>query len=626
MTAAQALWLMPTGLEWHPVGTPCVKRISLGRVPQAICLHLRRAVWTNTGRHLKLTGHVKFPLTLDLTPYSAANMLPLSGISQRYAATADSARTQWMAQTASDASDVSDYKGKGPGLYGGALGRPDAAVGDAPAGAVRAAAPDGDALTTSGRAAAPDGAALATSGRAAAPDGAALATSGRAASPGGNAPLHSGRATSPVEDARASPSSSSSSSRVATKPAQSATMLGNSTAPLKDGLASASAFAPAAAHNMPDSTFEEHLPEDDHNSPRAGQVTAAGRVQQLIASHALSLTSESSLLDEEVFSKAAGIPMTGDDASSTPTAATAAAAAGDSLARRVATGRAHDVGSKRRAGQLPASGQVQRVLASHALSLASSLMSEGSLREEVELGDATPQHNINTAAVHQQRLQQAEEDVAQGDDDVEDRMTSHSEAIDGPERDLHASSDTQQAADGEMSTSDPATPAADHDDAVARGDAQDATEAPASAGDDSAGDAVDDETLADRWGDKGSPAHGSQPPHGTATSPCPTDPMDDAEEQHSTEAEDDAFLGVHCNSTAVHGKVYHLTAAVVHHGGGSGSGHYTVYRRVQSANNVSTAAKEHAQWFSISDEVVHKADVCDVLACQASLLFYETSA
>ena len=204
---------MSTGLEWHPVGTPCVKRISLGRAPQAICLHLRRAVWTNTGRHLKLTGHVKFPLTLDLTPYSAANMLPLSRISQPYAATADSARTQWMAQTASD---VSDYKGKGPGLYGGALGRPDAAVGDAPAGSVRAAAPDGDALTTSGRAASPDGDALTTSGRAAAPDGDALTTSRRAASPGGNAPLHSGRASLPVEDARASPSSSSSSSRVAT--------------------------------------------------------------------------------------------------------------------------------------------------------------------------------------------------------------------------------------------------------------------------------------------------------------------------------------------------------------------------------------------------------------------------
>ena len=313
--------------------------------------------------------------------------------------------------------------------------------------------------------------------------------------------------------------------------------------------------------------------------------------------------------------------MTGDDASSTPTAAAAAAAAGDSLARRVATGRVHNVGSKRRAGQLPASGQVQRVLASHALSLASSLMSEGSLSEEAELGDATPQHNTNTAAVHHQQLPHAEGDVAQGDDDVEDRMTSHSEAINGPEGDLHASSDTQQAADGEMSTSDVATPAADHDDAVARGNAQDATEAPASAG-----DAVDDETLADRWGDKGSPAHGSQPPHWTATSPCPTDLMDDAEEQHSTEAEDDAFLGVHCNSTAVHGKVYHLSAAVVHHGGGSGSGHYTVYRRVQSANNVSTAAKEHAQWFSISDEVVHKAHVCDVLACQASLLFYEASA
>ena len=82
------------GLNWSPKGSLCVKRIALGQLPRALCLHLRRAYWTNTGRHIKLTGHVRFPLTLDPAPYCAANLLPLPSLSQQYVP--DSTQSFWI--------------------------------------------------------------------------------------------------------------------------------------------------------------------------------------------------------------------------------------------------------------------------------------------------------------------------------------------------------------------------------------------------------------------------------------------------------------------------------------------------------------------------------------------------
>ncbi|KAL0029606.1 hypothetical protein WJX79_007677 [Trebouxia sp. C0005] len=96
------------GLEWSPDGTACVKRISLGTAPKTLCLHLRRAVWTNAGHHLKLTGHVNFPVSLDVAPYRAANMLPLSSISQQYAALASPVQAKWAAPIASADSTPED--------------------------------------------------------------------------------------------------------------------------------------------------------------------------------------------------------------------------------------------------------------------------------------------------------------------------------------------------------------------------------------------------------------------------------------------------------------------------------------------------------------------------------------
>jgi uncharacterized UBP type Zn finger protein len=59
-----------------------------------------------------------------------------------------------------------------------------------------------------------------------------------------------------------------------------------------------------------------------------------------------------------------------------------------------------------------------------------------------------------------------------------------------------------------------------------------------------------------------------------------------------------------------------LRAVVVHHGGGAGSGHYTVYRCLH-------ATSWPAAWVRASDEAVQPAGLHEVLQAEASLLLYE---
>lgn len=58
--------------------------------------------------------------------------------------------------------------------------------------------------------------------------------------------------------------------------------------------------------------------------------------------------------------------------------------------------------------------------------------------------------------------------------------------------------------------------------------------------------------------------------------------------------------------------------SVVEHFGRSGSGHYTVYRRVKAKND-----GDVVRWFCISDSQVHSVSEDEVLAAEASVLFYE---
>lgn len=72
--------------------------------------------------------------------------------------------------------------------------------------------------------------------------------------------------------------------------------------------------------------------------------------------------------------------------------------------------------------------------------------------------------------------------------------------------------------------------------------------------------------------------------------------------------------------------IYRL-ASVVQHFGRAGGGHYTVYRRVRA--ELRNGDQDHlpestsAQWFGISDSKVYRVSEEDVLAADASLLFYE---
>ncbi|CAN8328729.1 unnamed protein product [Cochlearia groenlandica] len=64
---------------------------------------------------------------------------------------------------------------------------------------------------------------------------------------------------------------------------------------------------------------------------------------------------------------------------------------------------------------------------------------------------------------------------------------------------------------------------------------------------------------------------------------------------------------------------------VVEHFGGTGSGHYTVYRsvRVASQEEEEEEDSEELRWFSISDSQVSRVTESDVLGAEVSLLFYE---
>ncbi|KAK2994530.1 hypothetical protein RJ640_012529, partial [Escallonia rubra] len=71
---------------------------------------------------------------------------------------------------------------------------------------------------------------------------------------------------------------------------------------------------------------------------------------------------------------------------------------------------------------------------------------------------------------------------------------------------------------------------------------------------------------------------------------------------------------------------YHLVSVVQHYGV-DGNGHYKVYRRVEANSSKDTSDglsdSSLVQWFCISDSEVYSVSEKDVLAAEASLLFYE---
>ena len=71
-------------------------------------------------------------------------------------------------------------------------------------------------------------------------------------------------------------------------------------------------------------------------------------------------------------------------------------------------------------------------------------------------------------------------------------------------------------------------------------------------------------------------------------------------------------------------KELYALSAVVEHYGICGGGHYAAYRRVASnpdANDLARPGGKH--WVYISDDHVSQVSEADVLAAEATLLFYE---
>lgn len=518
----------------------CVKRIALGQAPQVLCLHLRRAFWTNTGRHIKLSGQVRFPLTLSVAPYSAASLPALSSLSQQYVL--DAAQSCWMRSAGTAAG--------GGGGGGGGAGSNSGGEVDVTLPAADIAMPTVHLERSMER--------NGSGGQTEASTGAQNATAllGK--------PTESGAQTSAsTGDKNANDSSINLSSGDAPAEAK-----GTARPQCSDPPATSSPFAGAEAGKAADKGDQ---------STTAGHVAVPGPVKRLLASHALSLasslTSESSLLSDQAFAQ-----DTANDSQHSANLASTAAAVDESAARP-----SQENSGWVQQGKSPKK-PMQRVLASHPLSLASCLSSETSMSANVMFDDTSSPsmvsgpgqslvsnaplpsssvvHDAKQGSLNRGAVKISEEAIAVGTVGSVSRADAEIDK---------ATSDDNKAIQANTGVSDGSCSSLLLDTIAQEGDC-------------------------------------------STASPSPTEPVtinDDliAHQKNATTGQD------------IFKKQYRLVAAVVHHGGGSSSGHYTVYRCVRLEGQQKDSA--HSYWFSISDESVHKVDVREVLECEATLLMYE---
>ncbi|CAN0878633.1 Ubiquitin carboxyl-terminal hydrolase 27 [Linum grandiflorum] len=57
-------------LPWSNNYSRTFKRLSIARCPKILCIHLQRASINHFGEPIKLQGHIRFPLVLDLLPFT----------------------------------------------------------------------------------------------------------------------------------------------------------------------------------------------------------------------------------------------------------------------------------------------------------------------------------------------------------------------------------------------------------------------------------------------------------------------------------------------------------------------------------------------------------------------------
>ena len=81
-------------------------------------------------------------------------------------------------------------------------------------------------------------------------------------------------------------------------------------------------------------------------------------------------------------------------------------------------------------------------------------------------------------------------------------------------------------------------------------------------------------------------------------------------------------MQVATSSQLVSSSCLYQLVSVVEHFGRAGGGHYTVYRSAR-ADSHENELVDSADWFCISDSEVRRVSKNEVLAAEASLLFYE---
>ena len=505
-----------------------MKRIALGQAPQVLCLHLRRACWTNTGRHIKLSGHVRFPLALSLTSYSAASLPVLSSLSQQYVPNA--AQSFWMR---SAGAAMGGSSGDGEGSSGG--GEIDVTLP-----AANSATPTVYSERSSKRAG--------SGGQSESTIGAQNATAPVAELFQSDAQTSAGTGDKDVADSSIHMSSGAA-------PAKAEEMARPQPS---DSPANSSPFASAEAGKAAD---------QGDKSTRAGQIAAPGPVKRLLASHSLSLTSsltsESSLLDDQ-----ASTQDTANDSQHSVNLAPTAAAVDESATRPLQGKSA----SWARQGK----SHMQRVLASHPLSLASCLSSETSESAKFKLDDTASPSLVSDPG--QPLVSKAPAPIPSDFHDANQGLLNK----------------------GAVKVSDEAI-AADVVSSASRVDIAKADGNKAS----QASTGVSEGCCSSLQLDTAAQEGGC-----SMASPCLSEPISTDGDQNDAKEGQDTLR-----------KQYQLVAAVVHHGSGSSSGHYTVYRCVRLEGQQQHHA--HDCWFSISDESVHRVDVHDVLECEATLLMYE---
>lgn len=591
----------------------CVKRLSFGRAPRTLCLHLRRAYWTSTGRHIKLSGHVRFPLTLSTAPYSAASLPPLSRLSQQYIP--DDGQSFWLrsagrasqptansatptlsmgvpntgtAAAAAGAHHTADSKPQGkvkaadgafvqptaghqsPGSFGEAAGTLHA----------DAAACEGKMCISRADVEGPDSTGRAVRSALSCPHDDTTSADGDATACG-DVPAHS-KAGRGAQNAAVLPAETPQHSRGTGASSAGEDTLRNSRTSVSSGDApwnaeetatpqrgDSSAHGGPVAHSAAGKADGQGVP-----SSRAGQVGTAGPVRKLLASHALSsassLTSESSLLSDTA------LEQDTEDEPQHPVKLFDAEQHGAGPQQGKSATQVHQGRSSK--------GPLQRVLASHALSLASSLTSQPSMGADASL-ESTASWLIG--------------------DDAPGSQPGVSKAP-APTSSLL---DARQATPGFLTDEN--------------SDKADTADVGGNAAEPVGGHAAAASNCNDLAGRTSlHPSVRPQDGGSSRVSPSPTEPMmtDD-----SLTAEHDLQMDA-SGVQELEREQYHLVAAVVHHGSDSGSGHYTVYRRVtceKQGRGDACTMRTHDCWFSISDEIVHRVDVSDVLKCEATLLMYE---